>query len=264
VSSTSSDTITLADGRSQRAAGVLSSVSVAFGSYSDDLDFTVTDLHGYDLILGMPWLVHYNPVIDWRGATVSFVDQHSRACVLRRIATGVAPWRPASLSSPSSSPSPPSFSAARSSVRPSSNIELFVITTRELERSHRKGLIEFACLVYPQLVSDELDVSTVSASPAPLPAPPCQPHPSSSVRSYAQVASSTHPGHTLSSMVGHPSHSGGLLSSVIHPSAGSVFQATQRHRIARGLMRFRLHSRDERRVLRDLLRVVALAERLAH
>jgi hypothetical protein len=108
VSSTSSDTITLADGRSQRAAGVLSSVSVAFGSYSDDLDFTVTDLHGYDLILGMPWLVHYNPVIDWRGATVSFVDQHSRACVLRRIATGVAPWRP--------SPSPPSFSAARVST----------------------------------------------------------------------------------------------------------------------------------------------------
>jgi hypothetical protein len=226
VSSTSSDTITLADGRSQKAAGVLSSVSVAFGSYSDHLDFTVTDLFGYDLILGMPWLVHYNPVIDWRGATVSFVDQHCRACVLRRIATGVAPWRSASSSSPSSSPSPPSFSAARSSVRPSSNIELNVITTRELERSHRKGLIEFACLVYPQLVSDELVVSTVSASPAPPPVPTCQPRPTSSGRSYAQVASSTHPGHALNSMVGHPSHSGGSLSSLVHPSAGSVFPMT--------------------------------------
>ena len=120
------------------------------------------------LILGMPWLVHYNPVVDWRGATVSFVDQHSRACVLRRIATGVAPWRPASSSSSrSSSSSPPSFSAARSSVRPSSNsAELNLITVRELKRSHRKDLIEFACLVYPQLAFDEFDSSTVPASAA--------------------------------------------------------------------------------------------------
>ena len=91
VSPASFDTITLADGRSQRAAGVLSSVSVTLGSYTDRLDFVVTDLHGYDFILGMPWLVHYNPVIDWRGATVSFVDQHNCPHVLRRVPIGVTP-----------------------------------------------------------------------------------------------------------------------------------------------------------------------------
>ena len=147
VSSASFDTITLADGRSQKAAGVMSSVSVSFGGYADRLDFTLTDLHGYDVILGMPWLVRYNPVVDWRGATVSFVDQHNRSQVLRRIPTGVAPWRD------------PSSSSSRSSFRSSSSppsLGLNLITARQLERSQRKGLIEFACLVYPQLVAGEV------------------------------------------------------------------------------------------------------------
>ena len=52
----------------------------------------MTALSGYDVILGMPWLVHHNPVIDWRGATISFVDQHSVSHVLRKAPTGVALW----------------------------------------------------------------------------------------------------------------------------------------------------------------------------
>ena len=222
VTSGSSDTITLADGRSQPAAGVLSSVLVSFGSYSDRLDFTVTDLHGYDVILGMPWLVRYNPVIDWRGATVSFVDQHGRLQVLRRAPTGVAPWRD-SLSS-SSSPSPSSRPlSSRSSFRPSST-ELNLITAKQLERHRRKGLIEFACLVYPQLVAESVRsksvVSSITAD-AILPVTAqtrCQSLPD---RSYAHVVSSVHPGHTLSALVAHSSYPGGSLSSSRSPLPGS-------------------------------------------
>jgi hypothetical protein len=32
----------------------------------------IVPLHGYDLILGMPWLTNYNPHIDWRTRTLSF------------------------------------------------------------------------------------------------------------------------------------------------------------------------------------------------
>ena len=86
VTSASSNTVTLPNGQTQPAGGVISSVPVSLGNYSERLDFTLTDLHGYDVILGMPWLVRYNPAIDWRGATVSFVDQHGHSQVLRRIA----------------------------------------------------------------------------------------------------------------------------------------------------------------------------------
>jgi predicted aspartyl protease len=52
----SNSRITLADGRSSEADGVLLSVPVTLSSYTESLDFTVTTLRGYDAILGMEWL----------------------------------------------------------------------------------------------------------------------------------------------------------------------------------------------------------------
>ena len=50
------------------------SVPVRISSYTDELDFTVTNLvPAYDAILGMSWLTQYNPIIDWVAGTISFV-----------------------------------------------------------------------------------------------------------------------------------------------------------------------------------------------
>src|SRR6185312_6252400 len=90
--------IKLADGREQPAAGLLAAAPVTVGSYSDTIDLTITDLSGYDIILGMSWLHHYNPTIDWRGCTISLTDAAGRRHQLRKAPTGAALWRPESRS----------------------------------------------------------------------------------------------------------------------------------------------------------------------
>ena len=41
-------------------------------TYKDRLHFIPTQLHHYDVILGTPWLTHYNPAIDWSEGTLCF------------------------------------------------------------------------------------------------------------------------------------------------------------------------------------------------
>ena len=36
------------------------------GDLSFDAEFCVLELSGHEAILGMPWLAHFNPAIDWR------------------------------------------------------------------------------------------------------------------------------------------------------------------------------------------------------
>jgi len=47
-------TASLANGQPQDASGVACGTPVRIGSYTDRIDFNVTDLCGYDVILGMP------------------------------------------------------------------------------------------------------------------------------------------------------------------------------------------------------------------
>jgi hypothetical protein len=136
--------VTLADGTINSSDGSLESVSVRIASYSDDLDFAVTKLSSaYDAILGMSWLHRYNPTIDWKDGTISFV-QGTSSHVLQ----------------PSSS-----------SALPAS---LNIITGKQLEKQTRQGKIEYACLVYPDTIHEAtelyaIDTSTSSnASPDPL------------------------------------------------------------------------------------------------
>ena len=123
------ETVTLADGHVQPAAGIVSSVSVVVSSYTESMDFIVTDLSGYDAIFGMSWLVHHNPVVDWRGATLSFVDEHARKHVLRKVATGLAIPMP-----------PPSRST------------LNLITSKQLEKQYQQGMIESGYIVFLETV----------------------------------------------------------------------------------------------------------------
>ena len=78
VSHPSLGTVALADGTT-RATSIVKSATIGIGRYSDDVDLVVCPLSGYDVILGMPWLTHYNPRIDWHQHTISFVDEQRQS-----------------------------------------------------------------------------------------------------------------------------------------------------------------------------------------
>jgi RNase H-like domain found in reverse transcriptase/Integrase zinc binding domain/Retroviral aspartyl protease/Chromo (CHRromatin Organisation MOdifier) domain len=74
----SNSTVALADGTT-RPTSTVKSATIRIMTYTDDIDFVVCPLVGYDVILGMPWLSHYNPNIDWEHHEVSFVDKHGES-----------------------------------------------------------------------------------------------------------------------------------------------------------------------------------------
>ena len=65
-------TILLTDGTHHKAGTMIRSANVTIGTYTDQLDFVVCPLVGFDLLLGMPWFAEFQPCIDWRRHTVSF------------------------------------------------------------------------------------------------------------------------------------------------------------------------------------------------
>ena len=67
--------VTLADGSKQKTVSNVDSAEVRIGSYTDRLNLVALPLPGYDVILGMTWLHHYNPNIDWRKNSIEFVDE---------------------------------------------------------------------------------------------------------------------------------------------------------------------------------------------
>jgi len=38
----------------------------------EDQEFLITDIGPEDIILGLPWLRHHNPNIDWKKGTLKF------------------------------------------------------------------------------------------------------------------------------------------------------------------------------------------------
>jgi hypothetical protein len=123
-------TASLANGQPQDASGVSRGTPVRIGSYTDRIDFNVTDLCGYDVILGMPWLEQYLVTPDWRGKSVTFVDSKGKQHRLQRAPTGCQRWNP---------------SAVGAIVGPSLNL----VSLRQVERLHRDGQLDLACVVYP-------------------------------------------------------------------------------------------------------------------
>lgn len=128
-------TASLANGQPQDASGVACGVAVRIGSYTDRMSFNVTDLAGYDVILGMPWLEQYDVKPDWRGKSVTFNDSKGKQHVLQRASTGCIRWNP------------PTVGAI---VGPSLN----VVSLRQVERLHRNGQLDLACVVYPEALRD--------------------------------------------------------------------------------------------------------------
>lgn len=129
-------TATLANGQPQDASGVSCGTPVRIGSYTDRIDFNVTDLCGYDAILGMPWLEQYLVIPDWRGKSVTFVDSKGKQQRLQRAPTGCQRW---------------SSSTVGAIVGPSLN----VVSLRQVERLHRDGQLDLACVVYPNSILEQ-------------------------------------------------------------------------------------------------------------
>ena len=130
-------TVTLADGTIKSSGGALESVPVRIDSYTDALDFSVTELAPtYDAILGMSWLYRFNPAVDWRAGTISFTHASS-SHVLQ--------------------PTSPKTSK-------SSAASLNLITAKQLEKQKRRGEIDSACIVYLNSIHDSTELNSINTS----------------------------------------------------------------------------------------------------
>lgn len=127
ISTTVSPMVTLADGSQQKANGFVCKVSLIIDGYQDKLDFIVTELEGCDFILGMPWLKHYNPQVDWRGQTLSFLDEKGEKQTLHKLNTGLTLFK-------------------------HTNPKLNLITAKQLERNFKDGELEFGAFIFPEYI----------------------------------------------------------------------------------------------------------------
>ncbi|KAJ9511639.1 hypothetical protein QJQ45_017944 [Haematococcus lacustris] len=69
------DMIRLADGHQQQSTAMIPNARFRMSSYKGVQTLHCTKLHGFDIILGKPWLADINPHIDWKLNTMSF--QHA-------------------------------------------------------------------------------------------------------------------------------------------------------------------------------------------
>ena len=127
ATTTTTPLVTLADGTQQKSNGYVSQVPLVIDSYHDKVNFIITELDGCDFILGMPWLKHYNPQIDWRGQTLTFIDESGKKKVLHKLNTGVSLFR-------QNSPT------------------LNLISVKQLDKSFRNQELEFGALIFPEII----------------------------------------------------------------------------------------------------------------
>jgi hypothetical protein len=121
--------VKLGDGHVRMVDKGISPANIEIASYRDRLDLPIFPVQGYDVIIGKPWLEQYNPQIDWRGHTITFVDQHQKQHVLK------------------------GFSSDHSRVGKESKQQsqsLNLISMRGITRAHRKQQIEKVFLVWPK------------------------------------------------------------------------------------------------------------------
>lgn len=169
------DIVTLADGSTRRSGCAVKAARLTIGSYTDSFDFVSLPLSEYDAILGMSWLHHFNPEIDWREKSIQFVDEFMQKHVL------------SGKDSPllaSASAAPPSIEAAAAEQAPplprkeasakSTPSALNLISFKQLERQWRDNQFdrESVFLVFPHEVraaaaSDSAhQLNSVAAQPA--------------------------------------------------------------------------------------------------
>src|SRR5271170_5622704 len=83
-------------------------VQLEIGSHAEDIQFDVTSLGHYPVILGMPWLTLHDPVISWSQRRVVFgSDYCGKHCLQQSPAVQSLPSRPTRSNTPAiGAPSP--------------------------------------------------------------------------------------------------------------------------------------------------------------
>ena len=84
-------TILLADGSTHIVTRQIIALPLTFHGFTGTVSAHILPLHEYDVILGMAWLVQFNPQIDWQRRTVSFAKPQQAAAS--------APSRPSAATS---------------------------------------------------------------------------------------------------------------------------------------------------------------------
>ncbi|KAJ9529315.1 hypothetical protein QJQ45_007999 [Haematococcus lacustris] len=66
------DWIRLADGHQQESTALIPDARIRMSTYKGKQTLHCTKLHGFDIILGKPWLAELNPHIDWKRNIMTF------------------------------------------------------------------------------------------------------------------------------------------------------------------------------------------------
>ena len=159
--------VELADGSVHHAISGVPAAPVVLGSYTDSLDLVALPLTGYDAILGMSWLWHFNPHIRWREQSVEFVDDLG---ITHRLEGSTVVGSPLALHSLSEA-----VTVNVATEPPSASSSLSLITTRQLKRHGRRGELECAWLVWPEsLESSSLRLFALQAASTGVTASPAE------------------------------------------------------------------------------------------
>ena len=176
--------VTLADGVRKMVGGVAPALPISVNRYRERIDFTVTELGGFDFILGMPWFEKYDPRIRWRSKTVTFIDQHSQKHVWQR-----APSPPSSSSASRARSAVAAAGTTQERSRERAEPHLNLITARDLKRACKREEVLYTAFVWPDFASSS-DARAASSSPPPPAAAgsECRPPPEATARDQPRTA----------------------------------------------------------------------------
>lgn len=67
------------DGTSNKASSLTHSIQLKLtvGPRTKDAEFLITELGPENIILGLPWFKKFNPISDWKGGIMEFIDSHN-------------------------------------------------------------------------------------------------------------------------------------------------------------------------------------------
>lgn len=158
--------IRLADGTTTNATGIAtvrcSLATVTGRSVRFTTAFYVTELQGYDAILGMSWFSHHNPVIDWQRRTISLSVGHPKAIRhLQPLPSGLQPAVTAAAAEAAASNPPPSD-------------DLNCVSHSQLKRMMRSKDVEMMAFLVRPLAPPSVSLAAAATEPPP-PAPSTAP-----------------------------------------------------------------------------------------
>ena len=159
------DTVTLADGSTQTTGSMVQAAAVQICSYTDRLDLVTLPLTGYDVILGMPWLYHYNPVVDWQQESITFV-QHCKRFRRKRVlrassaAGSVSVAAVRHVSAPVAGVIVPLDNRSQVCARES----VHLVSAKSLKQDIRRGLVEHVAILRPSQVDSLVESSSSPSS----------------------------------------------------------------------------------------------------